>query len=111
MAKATVSAKDFLAAISAEPVEHEMPGVGTVKVRALTAGEGQRLVAVGQNDNDEMMFQAVRLGLVEPALTDDDLAALRQSKAGPVMRLAAHIMRLSGMVDDELMQGEAGGGS
>lgn len=111
MAKAKISASDFLAAIVGETVEHNVPGVGIVTIRSLDAVLGKRLFETYAKDEGELFAQIVRHGLVEPQLSDDDLAALRAAKAGPIMKLATAIMQLSGMSDDETMAGEAGGGS
>lgn len=110
MAKATVSATDFLRAVVGEPQPFEVPNVGTVMIRPLTFGEAERITSAHKNQTAEMMLQALALGLVEPALDAEQIEALHQANAGPVMKIAARIMQISGMSGDTL-EGEAGGGS
>lgn len=105
-----ISADAFLKAIQGDTVDYALPGVGLVRVRALTVSEAQS-VASGGVVTDDAMLKVLRVALIEPALNDEQWAVLTQAKAGPVMRLATYVMRLSGMTDDEITQGEAGGGS
>ena len=110
MGKATTSAVDFLAALSGETDIFETDGV-TVELRSLTFTETQRLGVKFKNDNTEMAFQALALGLVKPALTPEQLEQLRQAKPGPLMKIAKRVMEISGMVDEEGGSPLAGSGS
>lgn len=98
MAKAISSAADFLAALSCEPEVYETNGV-TVELRALTYVEVQRIAAKHKDDNNELAFQAMRLGLVTPKLDDEQIEQVRLGKAGPLMNIARRVMEISGMVE------------
>jgi len=111
MAKATVSATDFIKAVTGEAQPFDVPGVGTVLIRALTFAEAERITSAHKDNTAEMMLQAMVTGLVEPKFSAEEVTALRTSSAGPVMRIAARIMQLSGMTDTVALEGEAGGGS
>ena len=111
MSKATISAADFLKAVTGEAQPFAVPGVGTVLIRALTFAEAERITTAHKDNTSEMMLQAMVTGLVEPAFSAEEVEALRKSSAGPVMRIAARIMQLSGMTETAVLEGEAGGGS
>lgn len=111
MAKATVSAADFLKAVTGEAQPFEVQGVGTVLIRPLTFVEAERITTAHKDNTSEMMLQAMIIGLVEPTFSAEQIEALRGSSAGPVMRIAARVMQLSGMSDTDALAGEAGGGS
>jgi predicted Zn-dependent peptidase len=108
---AYLSKADFLAAITAEPEDLAVPGVGTVRVRGLTTYEANSLYARYEKDNAELLVRALLAGLVEPAFTEDDLPALRNAAAGKLAPVAQRIMDLSAMSKSEDALGEAGGGS
>lgn len=110
MGKATTNAVDFLAAISGETDVFETDGV-TVELRSLTFAETQRLGIKHKNDNTELAFQALALGLVKPSLTPEQIEQLRQAKPGPLMKIAKRVMEISGMVDEEGGSPLAGSGS
>lgn len=111
MTKATTSAVDFLAAMTGTPELFETQGV-TVELRSLTFAEVQQLVTKYQGDATEMAFQALALGLVTPALDDEQLVALRSAKPGPIMAMAQRVMQISGMAEeDDNGSPLAGGGS
>lgn len=84
-----------------------VPGGGAVVVRGLTGAEWDRYeAACVEVDGDERRFKAnrallVRLGAVEPAFGDDDLAALAASGSRFINPVAAVIARLSGATKDE----------
>lgn len=103
MTKATTGAIDFLAAISGGTELYEVEGVKgvTVELRSLTFAEVQQLSSANKDDSTEMAFQALVLGLVNPKLDEEQLAQVRQGKAGPLMKIAQRVMQISGMVDTE----------
>lgn len=103
MTKATTNAIDFLAAISGGTEFYEVEGVKgvTVELRSLTFEEVQKLSAAHKDDNTEMAFQALALGLINPALTDEQKQQMRGGKPGPLMKIAKRVMEISGMVDAE----------
>lgn len=110
MGKSATNAIDFLAAIAGETELFEVGSV-TVELRSLTFAEVQRLSAAHRNDNAEMAFQALALGLVAPKLDEAQLAQVRAGKPGPLMKIAQRVMEISGMVGDESGAPLDGGGS
>jgi len=110
--KARVSAQAFLAAIQGKTQDFELDGVGVVGIRSLTTPEAEQLTALQGEGTSAMLFKAIDLGLTDPVLSPEELAQLHTALPGPVMKLAAAIMRLSGMADEAAtLEGEAGGGS
>jgi len=77
--------------------EVEIEGVGTVKVRPLTRAEALELQG-REMGVAEMERCLVSLALVEPKLTEDEVATWQEnSPAGELQPVAAAIVRLSGM--------------
>ena len=110
VSKTYLSTADFLAGITLEPVDVEVPGLGTVQVRGLTAVEMATIAERANGNNGELMVLAARYGLLRPALTDDDLPALRGAAAMRFLPIMQRIMQLSGQAaaNDAPL---AGGGS
>lgn len=108
MTKATSSAVDFLAAVSGDTQLFETDGV-TVELRSLTFAESQKLLRDNPNDNSEMTFQALVMGLVAPKLDAAQLEQLRAAKPGPLMKIARRVMVISGMVEDDGPLASGGG--
>ena len=100
MTKATTSAIDFLAAISGGTEQFEVSGV-TVELRSLTFAEAQQLGTKYKDNNTEMAFQALALGLVTPKLDDAQLEQVRAGRPGPLMKIAQRVMQIRGMVETE----------
>ena len=94
-----LSADDFLAGITGEAVDFELPGVGTIQVRSLTTAEVMRMRTVTQ---DEVMLSVltVQYGLVAPKLDTAGVARLQEAKPGVIQKIARHIMELSDMLED-----------
>lgn len=110
MSSKTTNAVDFLAAIAGETELFEVGGV-TVELRSLTFAEVQGLSTKHKDDSTELAFQALVLGLVEPKLSESELATVRTGKPGPLMKIAQRVMEISGMVESEDGSPLAGGGS
>lgn len=98
MAKAISSAVDFLNALTCEPEVYEINGV-VVELRSLTFTEVQRIANKHKDDNTEMAFQALALGLVKPELAPEQLEQLRSGRPGILMKIAQRVMEISGMVE------------
>ena len=112
MKQARIDAQAFLAAIQGKTQDYELDGVGTVAIRSLTTPEAEELTALQAQGTSAMLFMAIEKGLVDPALTPEQQQQLHAALPGPVMKLAAAIMQLSGMADKlNDLEGEAGGGS
>lgn len=75
----------------------ELPGLGTVKVRGLSRSEAVSLAPL-KDDTGALERRILILGLVDPALTEDELKAWYDSApAGLVDPIIAAIERLSGL--------------
>jgi hypothetical protein len=111
MAKSYLSKADFLAGITQKPVEFEVPGLGWVLLRGLTTLELAELQTQYESQPIELMVRGVQLGMVEPALSVEDLAALNQSNPGKVSLISQRVYELSGQGNAEVADPLAGGGS
>lgn len=96
MTAVTVSKEDLLKArFGIEDVE--IPGVGTVKVRALTRGEALQVQDV-ELPTAEMEQKLIAWAMVEPKLTEADVKEWQDnSTAGEIQAVTEVIVRLSGM--------------
>lgn len=84
----------FTPRLSEESVE--IPGVGTVRVRALSRGEALRAQSAKGVAAIERAMLA--LGMVDPALTEDEVKRWQEaSPAGELEPITRVIQRLSGM--------------
>lgn len=112
MTKATSSATDFLALISGSTEPFEVDGA-TVELRSLTFTESQTLGRQYADDSAELTFQAVKIGLVAPVLTAEQVEQMRKARPGAIQGMGARIMVLSGLAKDETAPTSplAGGGS
>ena len=106
-----INKSDFLAALAGIPVDYELPGVGTIKVRGLTLLESNELQRKHNNDGLAVMCEAITLCVVEPKLDAADVAVIQRSQQRLVLELGHKIQVLSGMVQDEDLQKKAGNGS
>lgn len=77
--------------------EHEIPGVGVVRFRALTRGEALQIVGV-ELPYDEMERRLLSMALVDPVLTTEEVRAWQQaSPAGELEPICEAIQKLSGL--------------
>lgn len=100
---ATLSREALLqAAFGVEDVE--IPGKGTVKVRALSRSQALQFDGV-ETDAAVMERRLVAAALVEPKLTEDDVQVWQDSSpVGELQGVVAAIMRLSGMGEEALKE-------
>lgn len=74
----------------------EIPGVGEVRVRALTRGEA--LKVKGTHDVAEVEQKVLAWAMVEPEMTEADVKAWQEaSPAGELQVVFDAVLRLSGM--------------
>ncbi len=113
--KRTIAAADFLRAIQQTEEYFELPGVGMVKLRSMSAKDAQEIYQKHESDRAALVIAVATAGLVEPALTPEQVEVLYNSKAGPVVRLFERISTISGMSQTEQeaegLADLAGGGS
>lgn len=111
--KRFVSREGFLRALVIEEQELEIQGLGTVRFRPLSLEERQSLSEAntrnGKQDTAAMMAATIVKGLVEPKLSDADVAAIRKGNPAVIDSLAMAIASYSGT--DGAFEGEAGSGS
>jgi len=82
----------------------DLPGVGIVRVRGLSRAEAFRVQKAG--DPDAMERLVVFLGLVEPRLTEDEVAAWYEAApAGEIDLLVRPIQELSGLSEGAAKSG------
>lgn len=85
---------DFLNAICGKAVQRTIDGI-EVSIRSLTVLETQQIQDI--KDPVEMSLHMIVIGLVEPKLELEDIAELKNSKAGFVAKLAKEISDVSGL--------------
>jgi hypothetical protein len=89
--------KALLAKRLGDAEDVEIPGVGTVTVRGLS--RAQALTLQGEAvDETTMERRLVSLGMVDPALTEDEVAEWQaNTAAGELVPIVNAVLRLSGM--------------
>lgn len=74
----------------------DLPGFGEVRVRGLTRVEAMGLK--GFSDNGDLERRIIHLGMVEPALDEDDVAAwYAAAPAGMTDIIVDQVSKLSGL--------------
>ena len=111
-----LSADDFLAAITLEGDDYDVPGFGTIRVRALSLHEVNvvRKKAAGKGgelDENKLLSLMLYHGLIEPKLPEEAVESLLSGNAGILTPVIRRIMALSGLGADEELAPLAGGGS
>ena len=96
-----ISKKDFLHALSVTEQDFDVPGLGSVRIRALTLAERgvmQKKYIKGEGvDNMGMQTELLLKGLVSPRLSEKDVAAIKAGLPGLVDMITLKIMGASGM--------------
>lgn len=101
---AVLTAEQLLSLADAEHIRETVPlvGIGEVVVRAISLAEHREIqraaIETGEWDWERWETLLLQYGLVEPALTYDQAAALRRKGAAVVQPLLDTITRLSGLV-------------
>lgn len=83
---------------------------GAVKVRGLTRGEThafRRLAEKDDADAEALEHYLIAAGLVEPHLTVEQAAALKDQASRAVSRIVDEIMELSGLLEGAVAQAAA----
>lgn len=103
---AYISKDGFLTALTITEEDFTLPGeLGTVRIKPLSLSDRagiqkQNTGKDGKLDILAMQTAALLTGLVQPKLTQDDLAALRAGRPALVDAITLRIMETSGMQDD-----------
>lgn len=91
--------KDLLLKARLVEEEIDIPGVGTVRVRALTRAEAMTVHGV-ELSVLEMERKLTAMAMVDPVLTEDEVSQWQTSSpAGELGPVAEAIVRLSGMAE------------
>ncbi len=110
-----LSKADFLAGITCKPVDFEVEGLGTIRVRGLSTLESDQIGKAAKGENIGLMVRTAHAGLVEPKLDESDVDALWQGAPGIINKIAEKVMQLSGITEDkpaaEDLEKKAGSGS
>ena len=89
--------KDLLLKARLPEGQHEIPGVGVVRFRALTRGEALEIVGKEMPYAD-MERRLLSAALVDPQLTEDDVKAWQDAApAGELEPICEAIQKLSGL--------------
>ena len=82
-----------------------LEGIGDVVVRPLSRGEVVRLQKRGELDADVMEQKLLALAMVEPAMTEEEVAAWQDvAPAGEIAPIAEAIERISGLKQKEVKE-------
>ena len=99
--KPRLTRDQLLEALRTRRQEYELDGVGTVLIESISV---DRFAAVqgdlGDMNTADALKRICLLGVVEPALSPEDLEALGASDVSAINNLANAIMRVSGLVGD-----------
>ena len=107
---AYLSADDLLAGTLGEEQDMEVDGLGTVRIRPLTAIEVMRLGSNG-TDSVEMLVRTLLTGLVTPALTREQIERAPVDVMSRFNEIGSRIATISAIGGGEELEKKAGGGS
>ena len=100
--KPRLTKDQLLEALKTRRQEYELDGVGTITIESISV---DRFAAVqgdlGDMNTADALKRICLLGVVEPALSPEDLEALGAADVNAVNNLANAIMRVSGLVGKE----------
>ena len=103
---AYITKDDFLTALTIVEEDFTLPGeLGTVRIKPLSLADRADIQRLNTGKDGklnilEMQTAALLAGLVQPKLTQDDVAALRAGRPAMVDAITLRIMDTSGMQDD-----------
>ena len=88
----------------------ESVGGGRFRIQGLAVDDFKAVRSMGdeETESSDLFKRVCMLGIIEPELTVDDLEALGESDLGAVTAIANEIMRLSGMLADDVEGGADG---
>lgn len=91
---------ELLAQLKTREEDYELPnGSGTVRLRSVAVKDYATIEGFGKEGQTEDALKRIcLLGIVEPALSPEDLEALTEADIGVATALATRIMQLSGML-------------
>lgn len=92
-----LSADDFLTGITGGTEDLTIPGVGTIKVRALDYLDLQRINREAGGDEMQAGFLMAAVGIAEPKLSEQQLEQLQKARPGVIAQISKRVSELSGM--------------
>jgi hypothetical protein len=99
--KPRLTKDQLLDALKTRREEYDLDGVGSVLIESISV---DRFAAVqgdlGDMNTADALKRICLLGVVEPALSPEDLEALGTSDVSAINNLANAIMRVSGLIGD-----------
>jgi len=99
--KPRLTKDQLLDALKTRREEYDLDGVGSVLIESISV---DRFAAVqgdlGDMNTADALKRICLLGVVEPALSPEDLEALGASDVSAINNLANAIMRVSGLIGD-----------
>ncbi len=95
-----LSAGDLLAGIIGNAIDYDVPGLGTIQLRALSFAEAAQINQLG-GDAMAINRAALKAGIVSPALSDDQVEQLMSANVSVIAGIVQKILQLSGMNEDE----------
>jgi hypothetical protein len=111
MSGSYLSEADWINGILLRPVDLELPGVGTVQVRGLSAIEVDDMQVNFKDRPVLMMLEAVAKGMVTPKLSAAGIEAMHNGNTMLVEIISRRILELSGRGEAEQQDPLAGAGS
>lgn len=93
-----LKAKLFKARLPEEEVD--VPGVGTVRIRALSRAEAMKLRKMSSASVEVIERKLIALAMVDPVLTEDEVGKWQEaSTAGELEVVSTRVSEISGMTE------------
>jgi hypothetical protein len=96
-----LTAEDFLKGIVGAEEDVEIPGVGTVRVRAPGKMDAMRASLTATDDVDRVI-KMLAISIVEPPLTEEQARALYQATADKIDPVLDRLFALAPRPDDDI---------
>lgn len=103
---------EFLASLAKQEHDHEIPGVGVVRIRSLTTREvhdlRHRYMSKGDDQVGMFQIESLLMAMVDPKLSKENLEAMLEGRPGIIANISDRILELSGLTE-ESKNGHGGG--
>lgn len=91
----------FLTGLCADVEDLEVEGIGTIKIRGLTAKEARKISTYSEKDEYKGTLLTLVFGIVEPKLSEEDLETLGDASIKKLFPIAERIAELSGETKED----------